>query len=179
MARRTRRKYWKRKSGRWSPNIVKISALNSASSGEFYNAEDLAVNPVQVNTGVSQTFTIKNIEITFTIEGSVGENTSYVESLTAYVMYVPQGMSVTSSYYAQHPEYIMAYKYLGSPTIEYTPSTGLPSSQQYQPYRIKTRMSRKLQTGDKIILYIQGSNDYTSNVQYKLDGLVRWWSKAN
>lgn len=180
MARYRKRRYYKRRSGRWSPNIVKISSTNNASVGEFYNYENLAVNPIQTTTGVSQTFTVKNIEISFTLEGSVGGNTSYIESVTAYVMYVPQGMNITSSYYAEHPEYIMAYKYLGSPTIEYTPSQAVtPSSQQYQPYKIRTRMSRKLQTGDRLILYIQGSNDYTATTQYKIDGIVRWWSKAN
>lgn len=179
MARSRRTRRYRRRSGRWAPNIVKISSTNNASAGEFFNYEELAVNPLQANTGVSQTFTVKNIEISFTIEGSVGANSNYIESVTAYVMYVPQGMNVTSSYYAQHPEYIMAYKYLGSPTLEFTPSTGSPTSQQYQPFKIRTRMSRKLQTGDKLILYIQGSNDYTAQVQYKIDGLVRWWSKAN
>lgn len=180
MAKYRRRRYFKRKSGRWAPNIVKISNTNTALPGEFYNIEDLAENPVQVNSGVSQTFTVKNIEINFTLEGSVGGDTSYIESVTAYVMFVPQGMTITSSYYAQHPEYIMTYKYLGSPTIEYTPgSAGVPQTQNYQPFRIKTRMSRKLQSGDRIILYIQGSNDNTTSSTYKIDGIVRWWSKAN
>jgi len=178
MARRRYRRY-RRRSGRWAPNIVKISSTNNASVGEFYNYENLALNPVQTTTGVSQAFTVKNVEISFTIEGSVGGNTNYIESVTAYVMYVPQGMNITSSYYAEHPEYIMAYKYLGSPTIEYNPTTGIPQTQNYQPFKIRTRMSRKLQTGDRVILFIQGSNDYTATTQYKIDGVVRWWSKAN
>lgn len=177
---RRRRTYFRRKSGRWAPNIVKISSTNNASVGEFYNYEDLAVNPIQTSTGVSQTFTIKNIEISFTIEGGVTSSPVFaIESVTAYVMYVPQGMSITSSYYAEHPEYIMAYKYLGSPSLEYAPTGSTPISQQYQPFKIRTRMSRKLQTGDRVILYIQGSNEDTQTRQYKIDGLVRWWSKAN
>ena len=181
MARYRRRRYYKRRGGRWSPNIIKVSNTNIAAIGEFFNYEDLAVNPTQSTTGVSQAFTVKNIEISFTIEGSTSNKIEYIESVTAYVMYVPQGMTITSSYYAEHPEYIMAYKYLGSPTVEYTPNlSGNPiSSQQYQPYKIKTRMSRKLQTGDRLVLYIQGSNEYTENVNYKIDGIVRWWSKAN
>lgn len=176
---KARRRRFRRKSGRWSPNIVKISNTNNATVGEFFNYEDLAVNPVQANSGVSQTFTVKNIEISFTIEGSVGTNTAAIESVTAYVMYVPQGMNITPGYFAEHPEYIMAYKFLGSPTIEFTPASGTPVTQQYQPFKVRTRLSRKLQTGDKIILYIQGSNDNNAVTQYKIDGIVRWWSKAN
>ena len=179
MARYRRRRFYKRKSGRWAPNIVKISSSNVAAVGEFFNYEDLAFNPVHTNTGVSQTFTCKNFEITFTLEGAKTSNVAALESMTCYVMYVPQGMNITSSYYADHPEYIMAYKYIGSPTIEYTPDSGGISTQQYQPVRIRTRLSRKLQTGDKVILYIQGSNSYNANVNYNIDGIVRWWSKAN
>lgn len=181
MARRRYRRYRRRRSGRWAPNIVKISSTNIATSGEFSNTEDLALNPIQTNTGVAQTFTVKNFEITFTLEGDSQNSQAYLESITAYIMYVPQGMSVTSSYYAEHPEYIMAYKYLGQPSTQrlgYS-DTQLTEEQQYQPVKIRTRLSRKLQTGDRVILYIQGSNQYNNSVSYNLNGLVRWWSKAN
>lgn len=179
------RKYSRRRATRWAPNIVKVSNLNDATIGEFYNTEILAQNPVQANTGVSQTFTVKNFEITFTIEPMTPDAVTSLESITAYIMYVPQGMNVTSLYYAEHPEYIMAYKYLGSPagTIPYGTSTGFSvrESQQYQPIKIRSRLCRKLQTGDSVILFIQGSNASPNNSsqQYNIDGIVRWWSKAN
>lgn len=182
MARRRYRRY-RRKSGKWSPNIVKVSGTYNATSGEFYNTETLAVNNISGTNGVSQTYTIKNIDINFTIENESSTWNNNLESITAYIMYVPQGMNVTSSYYAQHPEYIMAYKYLGSPASEWdvdtTAGTITRVGQQYQPYRIRTRLSRKLQTGDSIILFIQGSNQLTQTTGYRLDGIVRWWSKAN
>lgn len=174
MAKYRRYRRYRRRSGRWAPNIVKISNSVIASSGEFSASEDLATNSIQVNTGVSQVYTVKNFEITFTLETNQ-QNQGFLESVTAYVMYVPQGMNITSAYYAEHPEYIMAYKYLGSPYDD-SSSTG---GQQYQPYRIRTRLSRKLQTGDRIILYIQGSNESSNNVPFNLSGIVRWWSKAN
>ena len=176
MARRRYRRYRRRRSGRWAPNIVKISSQVIAASGEFSNAEDLATNPLQTTTGVAQTFTVKNFEITFTLEGLDANAQNQLESITAYIMYVPQGMTITSGYYAQHPEYIMTYKYLGSPS---TNQSLQPEQQQYQPHRIRTRLSRKLQTGDKIILYIQGSNQSSSTQTYIINGIVRWWSKAN
>ena len=185
MARRRYRRFYRRRGTRWAPNIVKISSSNVAASGEFYNSEILAENPIQENTGVSQTFTVKNFELTFTIEpvGATGGH-QYLESMTAYIMYVPQGMGITSSYYAEHPEYIMAYKYLGSPQGAIAQPfdqdfTGVFESQQFQPTRIRTRLSRKLQTGDRIILYIQGSNQLNNTIDYNIDGIVRWWSKAN
>ena len=92
-------------------------------------------------------------------------------------MFVPQGMTVTPNYNIEHPEYIMNYKYLGSPT-----GTGTSTSaevQQYQPFRLRTRLSRKLNTGDSVILFIKGLNQGTGNININLSGLVRWWTKAN
>jgi hypothetical protein len=181
MARRRYRRSYRRRSGRWAPNIVKISSTVNAPSGEFSNSEDLALNPIQLNTGVSQAFTVKNFEISFTIEAETVTALNLIESITAYIMYVPQGMTVTNGYYAEHPEYIMAYKYLGQPTAARLNSFNEQQieNQQYQPYRIRTRLSRKLQTGDRVILYIQGSNQSTTTQQYNINGIVRWWSKAN
>ena len=51
--------------------------------------------------------------------------------------------------------------------------------QQFQPIRMRTRLSRKLQTGDSVILFVQGSNSLSSTTSYNIDGIVRWWSKAN
>ena len=174
---KTKSRRYRRRSGRWAPNIVKISSTNQATTGEWFNAEELVTNPTNTSSGISQSFTVKNFEINFTIETEGLSSSNALESITAYIMFVPQGMTVSSSYYADHPEYILAYKFLGSPNSPYftvtSSSTTKYERQQYQPYRIKTRMSRRLQTGDKIILYIQGSNqDVTQN--YNIDGLVRW-----
>ena len=92
----------------------------------------LAFNPTQVNTAVSQVFTVKNVEVSFYID-SDAQNTSAVEDIAAYIMFVPQGMNITVDYNIQHPEYIMAYKFLGSPS----PDTGNGGGQQYQPQRVK------------------------------------------
>lgn len=189
MARRRSRRY-RRKSGRWAPNIVKISNQYTVGSGEWFATETLAENPVQANTGVSQTFTAKNFEITFTLEvpellNSYNEFSNDIEAVTAFIMFVPQGMQVTSSYYAEHPEYILNYKYLGSPggrDVAAVAAGNLPAygNQQYQPYKIRSRLSRKLQTGDRIILYLQGSNENDSlNRIVSISGIIRWWSKAN
>lgn len=179
MARRRYRRRFRRRSGRWAPNIIKISNQLQATSGEFASIETLAQNPTQTNTGVSQTFTVKNFEITFTLEAISQSGANALESITAYVMFVPQGMNVTSSYYAEHPEYILTYKYLGSPNLDSAGITGVNEGQQFQPYRIRSRLSRRLQTGDQIILFIQGSNQDSTTRAFNIDGIVRWWSKAN
>lgn len=180
-----------RKSSRWAANIQEINATLSAGTGIFSNAETLVTNLAQDPQRTSQTYTIKNVEITFTLENEsdsgdqeYGENGKYLEGVTIYIMYVPQGMNVTSQYNIQHPEYIMAYKYIGSPLNEIanqqtatTPEFTI--GQTFQPTRIKTRLARKLQSGDNIILYIKGINQSSMPQAFRVNGVIRWWSKAN
>lgn len=169
MARTTRRKYYKRKIARWAPNIAKVrDSITANASGVFSANSTLAFNPAQSSASVSQTYTAKNFDITFTLESPQG-GYSFIEGVTIYIMYVPQGMTVGNDYYQLHPEYILNYKYIGSPS----------GSQYSQPIRVRTRMARKLQTGDQIILYVNGSNTDTNNHILNIDGVVRWWTKAN
>ena len=111
MARRTRRKYYKR-AGRWSANIREFNAVGyTIPSGSFFTQSALTTNPTQSVLGVSQTYTCKNFKIDATIETG-SPNPEQIEAVTVYIMYVPQGMVVTENYNLDHPEYIMNYKYL-------------------------------------------------------------------
>ena len=131
MARYRRRRYYRKKSGRWSANIQEISSdIVNAVSGANYSSTVLAFNPLQTNTATSQVYTVKNFEISFTFE-SPAEVIENIEDITAYIMFVPQGMTITASYNNQHPEYIMAYKYIGSPVISYPSSSSANETQQF------------------------------------------------
>lgn len=173
MARRRTRRY--RRAHKWSANIQEL--LNTgliASPGTFSGTTTLATNPAQSTLGVSQIYTCKNFAVDFTIESDTHWS---LEGITAYIMFVPQGMAVSQDYNLNHPEYIMNYKYLGSPTG--TGTSTAAEVQQYQPFRLRTRLSRKLNTGDSVILFIKGLNQTTSNINFNLSGVVRWWTKAN
>lgn len=169
MARKTKivKKYYRSKT-RWSPNISEFSSDQSAQPGVFHFESTLATNPSQTTLGVSQVYTVKNFEINFECDGG----SQYIEDLSAYIMFVPQGMTVTADYNIQHPEFIMNYQFYGS-------ASGDISESRMGTRRLKTRMSRKLNTGDSVILFIKGTNESTGYVSTKLHGLVRWWTKAN
>lgn len=179
MARRTRRRYYRRRS-RWSPNIQELNNLNiTTDANTWVGYNTLATNPVQSILGVSQTFTVKNFEVNFTIEAD--EYTQF-EAITAYIMFVPQGMQITQTYNLDHPEYILNYKYLGSPNAALKTAASTVETQQFQPIRVRSRLSRKLNTGDSIILFIKGQSEnvqVTSTNGLNISGLIRWWSKAN
>lgn len=174
------RKYTRRNRGRWSTNIQELGTTTILvnNQGAFYKDFTLAFNPLQTNTATSQVYTVKNIEVTFEvsrISDGGSPDGDKLEDITAYIMYVPQGMSLSTDYNLQHPEYIMAYKFLGSPT------TDSPTSMA-QPTKIKTRLSRRLQTGDSVILFIKGNNTNSSTPyaqRCEFHGISRWWTKAN
>lgn len=150
----------------------------NADPGANFVTYTLATNPVQDITTTSQVFTTKNFDISFTLEQSSNSgattNPVNIEDMTAYVMYVPQGMNVTAAYNNQHPEYVLNYKYYGSPSTD--------SQQQFQPYKIRTRLARKLNTGDSIVLFIKYnyvSQTGVTGTIFEIHGVVRWWTKAN
>ena len=66
-------------------------------------------NPTQVNTAVSQIYTVKRIECSFYIDSDSTNPIGPIEDVVAYIMFVPR-KNVTD-YNKQHPEYIMAYKF--------------------------------------------------------------------
>lgn len=178
--RRYRKTYRSRK--RWSPNIKTLLPISGEGRIQFpansHSASSLllCLNPAQNVNSISQTFTVKNIEFSFTAE-STSENSVPLENLTIYIMFIPQGYNLDALHQSgnfldeTHPEWIMAYKYYGSPSSDF--------NQTYQPFRVKTRLSRKLQTGDGIILYIKGYNPTSTIYASDITGILRWWTKAS
>lgn len=175
MAKTKRVKRYYRPKSKWSANISEFSSQSGVltQNSTFHLESTLATNPSQTTLGVSQIYTVKNFEINFEFDsdGTSGLITS-VENLTAYIMFLPQGMTVTENLNTEHPEYIMAYQYYGSPQ---------PDTPNYGVRKIKSRMARKLNTGDSIILFIKGYNagSTSNNNPFAIHGLVRWWTKAN
>lgn len=168
---KTTKRYYKKT--RWSPNIQEIPTTNLsivAGPDVWHFDYTLCTNPEQNNNLVSQTYTVKNMEVQFELDWGQAISQSTIEDIAYYIMFVPQGMNITANYNIEHPEYIMAYKYYGSPAND--------TNDRYIP-KIKTRLSRKLQTGDSIILFLKGSNVSSTAANPSLHGLVRWWTKAN
>lgn len=169
MARTKKTRRYYRSKGRWSSNIKDVTLFNNITADStFYITTDLCQNPVQNEASVSQQYTVKNVEFSFSFESNIPES---IEGLSAYIMFVPQGMIVTETYPNFHPEYIMAYRYLGNPSGDL--------DIYRNPIKIKTRLARRLQTGDKIVFLIKGGAENVEQIQLISRGLVRWWTKAN
>ena len=178
------RKYSRRSHAKWSPNIQEINETSIIANPleGFYQTFVLAFNPTQTNTSVSQVFTVKNIDVNFYIDSDQPAGATDIEDVCAYIMFVPQGMTVTGTYNLDHPEYILNYKYLGGPSADsFNTSTSSTAriGQHYQPLRVRSRLSRKLQSGDNVILFIKGTNTGGGSATFKFHGLIRWWTRAN
>jgi hypothetical protein len=170
-SKKTIKKYYRK--SRWSANIRNIGhPISAPIASTFYSHLSLCENPIQTDNTVSQQYTVKNIELSIMIESSEND-LAQIESLVTYIMYVPQGYVITETLPNNHPEWIMAYRYLGSPKLD--------ANAYVNPLKIKTRMARRLQTGDKIIFLLVGDNQKTtgSPVGLGVHGMVRWWTKAN
>lgn len=176
---RYRRRYRKfRKSGRWSTRLtaINVTQLTNGGSG-FFIFRTLATNPAQDDNTVSQRFTVKNVNCQVNIEwqvaGSSPSNGANVENLQHYILYIPQGFTLSENTPFEHPEWIMAHRLLGSPQNDDNPG--------YLPSRISTRLARKLDTGDRIVYLLLGSNTGASgtNTTIRVDGLIKLNTKAN
>jgi len=171
------RKYSRRRFGkRWSTRLSSINVTQLvAANQQFFVFRTLATNPAQDDNTVSQRFTVKNVNVQVNIEDAASSGTttpSIVENLQHYILYIPQGYTLTADTPFEHPEWIMAYRFIGSPVSDTNPG--------YAPLRISTRLSRKLDTGDRIVYLLIGSNQSTgvSSTIY-VSGLVKLNTKAN
>lgn len=174
MAKYTRyRKYSRRNRAKWSSNIKEFahSGLVEKNKQAVFT-QQLCLNPIQNDNTVSNVYTVKNMDVSAWVEVNTSTAQTGIEYVTWYIMYVPQGMQVDEFYNIQHPEYIMAMKYQGTP--------GQDNSLPGNNIRIKTRLSRRLQTGDSIILYGKLTNTDTGNdFNFNVNGIARWNTKAN
>lgn len=168
---------------KWSSNIQEISSdVSNGNEGYNIRTHVLAYNPIQTNTATSQTYTVKNFDVSFIFEAKNTQYVSRIENICAYIMFVPQGMNVTANYNIEHPEYIMATKFIGSPASDFAglQNFDLAMGQNYQPHRIRTRLSRTLNTGDSIQLFIKFTLPADVTGTYaEYHGLAKWWTKAN
>lgn len=160
----------------WNAAIKDIEAnltinQGSPASGFELHAK-LCENPIQSVNMVNTIFTVKNVELSFSLECNPDQR--YFDAITGYIIYVPQGMTIDGNLPYNHPEYIMAMKYFGAPE-----ESGKESNRS--PAMIKTRLSRKLNTGDQVIAMFVGqhASNASNNDIIGVKGICRWFTKAN
>lgn len=165
------RKYTRRSHVKWSSRITNITtSQNVSQQQELFISNTLATNPAQQTSSISQKFTVKNVWMQFNIE-SQNETLNNLDNLQLFIMYVPQGYSLSSSMPYDHPEWIMAQKFIGTAINFNNPG--------YGPLSVSTRLARTLDTGDSIKWVLLGANNSNSSGSVSLKGICRYNTKAN
>lgn len=129
---------------------------------------DLVLNDVD---GFSN-LTVKNFATSLICElpGSTAGTTS-VDNVGYYIMFVPEGYTPAVNFPYIHPEWILNYSYVGTP---------LPGNMPVGfNIRKTTRRLRKLKPGDKIVLFVLGTNNGTGDSSMVISGLIKYFSKRN
>lgn len=181
MARYRKRRYY-RKRTRWAADISDISQRDFIiSPGTFAKNITLVTQPTGANNAL---LTVKNVEASFELEADGANTGQFFEGLQFYIMFVPEGYNIDNKLNLQsdHPEWIMAYRFYGSAggdIIQQTSSSLQMAGLTKGPLRVKTRLARKLNTGDRIVLYVKGVLQGDVNRTLYVNGLVRWWTKYN
>lgn len=175
MAKYTRYRKYTRRGRRktWSTRLTNINVSQLTTAGNsFFIFRTLATNPAQDDNTVSQRFTVKNVHAQVNIELQSGNN-DVVENLQHYIMYVPQGYTLNEQTPYDHPEWIMAHRFLGSPQPDV--------ANYYPPQTLFTRLARKLDTGDRVVYLLLGANTSTGTTSTTIlvNGIVKLNTKAN
>jgi hypothetical protein len=143
--------------------IVRLTA-ETTSSGII----DLVVNDID---GFSN-LTVKNFATSLICEiPSTTAGIEFVDNIGYYIMFVPEGYTPAVNFPYIHPEWILNYSYVGTPQHDDTP-VGFN-------IRKTTRRLRKLKPGDKIVLFVLGTNEKSSDVIISVNGLIKYYSKRN
>lgn len=176
------RKYSRRyrRRGTWSSNLKNFLGSQSASpNSQYIIYQNLCQNPESTDITVSQKYTIKNVNCSVQLNAPSSTSVQYLDSFQAYIMFVPQGYIPTGTPSAygnlpfDHPEWILAHKFIGQV---------LEPQENNKPFRITSRLARKLDSGDRIVLIILGRNTAPltgSSYQIDYQGLVKFNTKAN
>lgn len=125
---------------KWSPTLVNGTITTSAQAGTTATAfVVLCENSANVgtNTPVSTIVKVKNARVVLDPQSNVG---SSIRNSFYAIMYVPQGYQLTAETPTQHPEWIMVWR-----TID--------TAGDSRNITMSSRLTRNLNSGDKIVLY--------------------------
>lgn len=168
MTRRNNRRSRRNNNGSFTSVLKEVSKdillpANATTGGSV----DLLTVPIDAQASM----TVRNFTTDLVIElQSTTVNAGY-EKMQHYIMFLPEGHTVTPNLPFQHPEWILSYAYQGTPKGD--------TEQIAYNIRKRSRKSRKLKPGDSIFLFTLGENNTSSTVTINVSGLIKYFSKMN
>ena len=162
---RSYRKIYPRK--RWASNIgnyTTIVTVNGGSAGGN-NTYTICENSAQNSTPTPVILKFGRIKLKGDVRYNVTDAANFTSAIM-YVVFVPQGNTLTAQFIGNHPEYI-----LGWTTI---------SMDSGNTFSLTSSLKRNLNSGDSIQLYIGVSNAYSvqASINYSFFYNVQFWTTS-
>ncbi len=154
---RSRRFYGQRR--KWSPTLTQGSINNTVQANTTgFQTVVLCENSANVGTStpVSTIIKAKNFKVIIDAVTAGSANVNMRNNFFA-IMYLPQGYQASAETPTQHPEWIMAWR-----TVDVGYTSG--SSTVAPNFQMSSRLTRNLNSGDRIVLYNSVFNANASGV---------------
>lgn len=149
-----RKRYYRRhyRKIRWSKQLANVtnSSFTAPSNSGFYLNYKLVENPAESNSTVPTPRYFKRVKLSFEIEGP---NISFIEGLTAHIVYAPEGVTTTADTVNKHPEWVLGSRFYGS--IKNT-------DESTKVFTLYSKLCKKLLSGDSINVLFTGRNTNTT-----------------
>lgn len=178
--RRYRRTIVRAPKKKWGSNMVHINmnvtnSTESTTSG--YHAITLAANKTESNAPTPVVVKTGNFKIQGDMQVSAGTAVNTSPVATMYIVFVPQGMEPTSylaasSLVVNHPEWIMAWRFLES---GFSSSAGVLD---FERFSFSSRLKRNLNSGDSILAILL-VEDLAAGHGCSVTGMCQFWTCAN
>lgn len=134
----------RRKTAKWSPHILIQPMTIEAAQGEFASYQLIAKNSTDTSVPVPSVIKVKNFRVSIDTSAA-SQSTSGLSYINAYLMYVPEGITLNTDTIKNHPEWIISWKGINNLAHNDKDNTVLTS-----------RLSRNLNSGDGIYLIFAG-----------------------
>lgn len=165
-----RRRYYRRyykvtPKKKWASNIVQGTVTSS-------NYQTVVINSTQTSAPTPTIVKCGN----FRVQGDVrvaytGSTPGRVASVNFFLMFVPEGVTVTDSLIGNHPEWIMGWT-----AIEWSGVTSESASTWGNKFSVTTRLKRNLNSGDRVVCILQSLDaSVTASAVYT----IQYWTCAN
>lgn len=175
------RRYYKRTrvvrpKKKWASNI---KLINESGTGTACVIE-LCSNSSPTSTPTPVILKTGNFKVRVDSQVTYGASVEWWPSLSFYVMYMPEGMSLgtnpdadaVSTYVTRHPEWILCSGVAGSNTVT-------ASKFDLETVTFSSRLKRNLNSGDKVVLLCTAPYGTAAFSGILLRGVVKYWTCAN
>ena len=174
------RRYYRRRTitraprKKWASNIVTFTE----SMTNPFLTHVLVTNAAQTASPTPVIVKVGNFKCQLDASYMYETSGANVLGMTAYIMYVPEGITVTTNAAAQdliakHPEWIMAWRQFNMDGIQTATAAHVNS------VTFSSRLKRNLNSGDSIQLFVVPHVSGTVAWSGAVTGTVQYWNCAN